>query len=75
MLFEVVKVNDIFKYCEQNNLMLIDEVCTEQMINYGISLFIIGIWLGAAGMVFIISVLVAPDLPNSFGYRDQGMKI
>ena len=73
MLFEVVRVSDIIKYCEANNLMLIDEVCTEEVINYGLSLFIGGLIVGAAGMLFIVSVLIAPDLP-SFGSR-EGMKI
>lgn len=71
MLFEVVEVNDILRYCEVNNLMLIDKLCGQEVFDYGMNLFVSGIWLSAAGMVLIFSVLVAPDLSN-FG---QGMKV
>lgn len=70
MLFEVVKVNDVLRYCESNNLILIDKLCTEDVINYGLSLFVYGLILGSAGFLMIISVLVAPDSPN-FGGRES----
>ena len=73
MLFEVVSINDVFRYCEQNNLMLIDEICTEDIFNYGMSLMIGGMILGAAGILMISSVLIAPNL-HEFG-RGEGLKI
>jgi hypothetical protein len=65
MLFETVKIGDIIFYCEQNNLMLIDDMCTEDIINYGMNLFVGGLILGCAGMLLVISVLIAPQLPQS----------
>jgi hypothetical protein len=69
MLFEVVRVNDVIIYCEQNNLMLIDKMCTEELLNYNMSMFIGGMVLGAAGMLLVISVLIAPALPSGDGLK------
>lgn len=54
--------------------MLIDDVCTEDIFNYGTSLMIGGMILGAAGILMISSVLIAPNLANDFG-RGEGLKI
>ena len=74
MLFEVVKINDVVKYCEAYNLMLIDDMCTEDLLNYGIGLFVGGLVVGAAGILCIASVLIAPTLPDFLG-RGEGLKI
>ena len=74
MLFEVVKINDVVKYCESYNLMLIDSMCSEELLRYGMGLFVGGLVVGAAGILCIASVLVAPSLPEFMG-RGEGMKI
>lgn len=74
MLFEVVRMNDILFYCQQNNLMLIDELCTEEVVSYGKGLFFGGMLLGGAGILFVVSVLVAPNLPD-FNSRGGGLKV
>lgn len=74
ILFQVIGVNDIVRYCEFNNLMLIDDMCTEELLEYGMNMFVAGIWLGVAGVVLIASVLVAPAL-STFGRGEEGMKV
>ena len=73
MLFEVIKINEIFRYCESNNLVLVDEMCNESIVDYGQYLFVYGIGFGAAGILLITSVFLAPDLPN--GLDRGGLKI
>jgi hypothetical protein len=71
--FEALSIGDILKYCQQNNLMLIDEICKEDIFLYGEGLFMYGIGIAAAGMLLIVSVLISPELP-SYG-KGEGLKV
>ncbi len=51
--------------------MLIDVMCSEELFNYLMSLYVGGFVLGGAGLLLIASVLVAPDLPNFGGGRGE----
>lgn len=73
LVFQLVTWGDVVRYCMDNNLVLVDEMCSESMFDYIRFLSIYAIGIGAAGILMISSVFLAPDLPNFD--KGEGLKI
>lgn len=73
LVFQLVTWGDVVRYCTANNLVLVDEMCSESMFDYIRFLSIYAVGIGSAGILMIASVFLAPDLSN--GLDREGLKV